>query len=40
LDTLEHIVPADLAQVATVAAVFVLKTADDDDRLPRHVAVP
>jgi Iap family predicted aminopeptidase len=39
LDTLEHIVPTDLAQVATVAAVFVLKTADRDDRLPRPASL-
>jgi Iap family predicted aminopeptidase len=40
LDTLEHIVPSDLAQAASVAAVFVLKTADFGSRLPRPSSSP
>jgi carboxypeptidase Q len=39
VDTLEHVIPADLAQSATVAAIFLLKTADLPERLPR-LALP
>jgi carboxypeptidase Q len=35
LDTLERVVPADLAQAATVMAIFVMNTADRDERMPR-----
>jgi hypothetical protein len=35
MDTLERLIPADLAQAAVVEAVFVLNTANRDQLLPR-----
>jgi carboxypeptidase Q len=35
MDTYDHLVPADLKQIATIVAAFVYNTAQRDEKLPR-----